>query len=203
MISRRKALILNATKTQKCITSDGNQYINTGFNPNQDTRIEIEWEIPYIYPQKNPTPYGCYDGTRRYFIAFTPITSSNRAWYFMAPYSDIPISSTSGKGRYKADFNKNVLTLTDLINEKTDIQNFTYSQHAINLPMYLFRANWNGGLISDHTYEMSIYMCRIWDNGVLARDFKPAFNNGVYCMYDALNDTYYYNQGAGEFTGVV
>jgi hypothetical protein len=46
-----------------------------------------------------------------------------------------------------------------------------------------------------------MYSFKIWDNGVLVRDFIPVldFDNRP-CMYDKVNDELYYNQGAEEFS---
>lgn len=45
-----------------------------------------------------------------------------------------------------------------------------------------------------------LYYCKIWDNGVLVRDFVPAIDRTVKpCLYDKVSKTYFYNEGTGDF----
>lgn len=44
--------------------------------------------------------------------------------------------------------------------------------------------------------------CKIYNGDTLIRDFVPFIDsNGVRCLYDKVNKTYYYNQGTGIFLG--
>ena len=46
-----------------------------------------------------------------------------------------------------------------------------------------------------------IYSCRIYENEVLVRDFIPVKDtNEVACLYDRVENKYYYNKGTGTFT---
>ena len=56
---------------------------------------------------------------------------------------------------------------------------------------------------STHTEQVkgSFYYCKIWNNGVLIRDFIPVKDmNNVICLYDFVSGTYFYNSGSGSFT---
>lgn len=55
----------------------------------------------------------------------------------------------------------------------------------------------------DYFYIGRIYGFKIYDkDNVLIRDFRPAKDEaGVYCLYDEVTKTYFYNQGTGEFLG--
>ena len=45
-----------------------------------------------------------------------------------------------------------------------------------------------------------MYYYQIYDNNVLVRDFIPVLDfNNTPCMYDKVSNTYYYNQGSGDF----
>ncbi len=45
-----------------------------------------------------------------------------------------------------------------------------------------------------------IYYCKIYDDGVLVRDFIPVLDKeGTPSMYDKVEKKFYYNQGTGEF----
>ena len=47
----------------------------------------------------------------------------------------------------------------------------------------------------------TIYYCKIWNNGVLVRDFVPCLDlSNVPCLYDKVTGTAFYNRGTGSFT---
>jgi hypothetical protein len=70
-----------------------------------------------------------------------------------------------------------------------------------NLNMTVFALNVNG-VISLHE-TMRLYYCKIWDctTGVLIRDFIPVLKDSIYCVFDKVSQTYFYNKGTGVFTG--
>ena len=48
--------------------------------------------------------------------------------------------------------------------------------------------------------SIDMYYYQIYDNNVLVRDFIPVLDfNNTPCMYDKVSNTYYYNQGSGDF----
>lgn len=60
----------------------------------------------------------------------------------------------------------------------------------------------NGGssMIGNYPTTAKIYSCKIYDNGVLMRDFWLCYDpDGVACLYDKVEKKYYYNAGTGEF----
>jgi len=49
--------------------------------------------------------------------------------------------------------------------------------------------------------RMRIYSCQIYKNNLLVRNFIPAKDGqGVACLYDKVTDTFFYNQGTGDFS---
>lgn len=47
---------------------------------------------------------------------------------------------------------------------------------------------------------MDLKSFKIYDNNDLVRDFIPVLdNNGIACLFDKVENKYYYNQGTGEF----
>lgn len=54
---------------------------------------------------------------------------------------------------------------------------------------------------SSNTSVSKIYSFKVYEESVLKLDFVPALDeNDVPCMYDRLNDKFYYNIGTGNFT---
>ena len=66
--------------------------------------------------------------------------------------------------------------------------------------MYLFGRNIPNET-GDYFFRGDIWVCRIWDNGALVRDYIPAIDeNGVGFMFDRVTHKVYLNAGTGIFT---
>ena len=75
----------------------------------------------------------------------------------------------------------------------------------LNLPIYIFKRS---NSATETTYGLSgrFYFCKIWQNGILVRDFIPVRVDSTGCMLDKANltggtnnDGIYYNAGTGSF----
>lgn len=72
---------------------------------------------------------------------------------------------------------------------------FTLNQN--NSPLTL---NENNSPINLYYIGCKIYEWKYWKSGVLTQHLIPVIdNNDVPCMYDTVSQTFFYNQGAGEF----
>lgn len=63
--------------------------------------------------------------------------------------------------------------------------------------LYLFAANVNGdaGVYT----PMALRYCKIWENGVLVRDYIPVIENGHAGLWDNVSETFYSDASGGEF----
>ena len=69
---------------------------------------------------------------------------------------------------------------------------------STSVPMYMFAYNSNG--TATPSGAMRIYSCKIYDNGMLIRDYVPCKNaNNIVGMYDKVNRKFYVNLGTGSF----
>ena len=170
------------------IQSTGTQYINTGFKPNQDTRIDAEIEttdtgIPYFF-------WGARTSSETINFCLLRVGSGVRADY---GESKLKVTDTPSTGKVPISQNKNICTYG------TKTVTNTASSFASQYPLYLFAANTGGtaGYFGRH----KLYNCKIYDNGVLVRNFVPARNSsGALGLYDTVNSTFYTNAGTGTFT---
>lgn len=65
-----------------------------------------------------------------------------------------------------------------------------------NLSWYIFNSHEESTLTS----SMKLYYLKMYKDGVLERDFRPALDtNGVPCLYDEVTKQYFYNAGTGTF----
>ena len=173
------------------IQSSGTQYIDTGFKPNQDTRIVGDMQF-LNNTSGNPASLFGYrqsQSTQRYeFFQYNNLLYS--------PYNTSAgstISMTTNK--MSIDKNKG----TTLVNGSA-LYTITYANFQCAGNMYLFALN-NNGSVANVNGNKRIYSCQIYDNGTLKRNFVPCKNpSGVVGMYDVVNNVFYQNSGTGTFT---
>ena len=169
------------------IQSSGTQYINTGFKPNQDTKISITVDFPlsgtsWLYggrtsASSNSLGFLCESGSRYRFDYASSITA-------------LTVKPT---GKFTIDSDKNKCYINGELA-------FTapYKTFASPVNMYIFNNNNNGSLSGGSSAKL--YNCSIYDNGVLIRSFIPCKNaSGTVGLYDSVNNQFYKNAGRGTF----
>ena len=172
------------------IQSSGTQYIDTGFKPNQDTRVVAKFDMIQTDTAWRKL-WGSGSGSYNLdFALWNDGTTKLQSYYGTKTNNAVPITGMS----LNVDANKNIWeysgeTIT------FDKDNFTcaYSMYIFNVnkddnPQYL------PGM-------MKLYLFKIYDNDVLVRDFIPCKNpSGVIGLYDSVNSVFYANAGTGSFT---
>lgn len=171
------------------IQSSGTQYIDTGFRPNQDTRVVCEFQLTSSTLEQTPF-LARLDSRKASFGIFYP----SGGW--TADYGSqrlVVSTSISATAKILVDFNKENVSIN---NESNSFSSETFSA-SVNL--ILLARNTNGSL--NNYASARLYSCQIYDDGTLIRDYYPAKDpNGEVCMYEKVNKTYAYNAGAGTFT---
>lgn len=167
------------------IEGDGSQFIDTGFIPNQDTRVVIS---AYNQSTSSSWVYGVWhavDNTQ--FGGNVKKTYNIRYGSGNAQLVDLPV------GAFEIDHNKNAYNFngtTGTISAQT---------FSCSYPMYLFALN-AAGSASSGRFIGRIYSCQIYDNGTLVRNFVPCINpDGVYGLFDRENCKFY-GSGGGLIT---
>ena len=174
------------------IESSGTQYIDTGFKPNQNTRVVIDLYIEESSAYQSI--FGCRTTTTN--NTFSLFATPNNAG-FRNDYANGRVTAeVSSAGRHLIDVNKNVLTV-----DGAEVGTNTASTFQTAYNMYLLQNNTAGAIASAYPFSGKLYSCRIYDNGTLIRDFVPCLDSeGVACLYDKVTKEYYYNAGTGDFT---
>lgn len=175
------------------IESTGTQYINTGFKPNQDSRIDVEW-----FKSRNHDGFLCgertaYSSPDTFDINVGTTTQVylqfNKYSYptgFQSYISTKYISSLSKDGGYMDGVK--LVSFPD------------YDNFVADYNIFLFGLN-QGGAVEQRTFFGGIYSCQIYDSNTLVRDFVPCYrkSDGVIGLYDLANDVFYTNAGSGSF----
>lgn len=175
------------------IQSTGTQWIDTGFKQNQDSRVIVDLELTaapsgsyaWIYEGRDSGP------TNRKCLYANKSDTSWRGGY--GATSKTTGASYTLNSRVVSDFNKNVLKIGDVSTEFT-AETF---QSATNTVLF---GRSTAGTVAELA-SMKLYSCRIYNNGLLVRDFIPCRNaSGTIGLYDLVNGQFYTNAGTGTFT---
>ena len=172
------------------IQSSGTQYINTGFNPDNNTRLVVDFETLTAQTDKHFFGSRISMGGTSFCFADTA-QGTFRDDYARSQYT-FP-SSTSEVGRYTLDKNKNFTSFAG------SSHSHSYNSFSIPYPIYLCALNTGG---STTTFSsMRIYSCQIYDNGAKVREMVPAKrdSDGAIGLYDTVGGTFYGNAGTGAF----
>jgi len=180
-------------------TVGGGQYIDTGFTPNQDTRVIATYMGP-----TSATGRGAAFGSRQ--------TSTSRTFDFMFSsaddmrfdYGNYSTGHTGPAAIYgqkvTVDINKNHCDVYNESGAKVWDVSLSYSTFQTPGNLFLFGLNNGGSFAVSSDASFRFYSFKIYDDGTLIRDFIPVLDpNGVACMYDTVSGEYFYNAGTGDF----
>ena len=172
------------------IKSSGTQYINTGFNPNQNTRVVMDVTPVDVILGK----MWCAFGVRQngiYFGLYKASTGNmNLTWFYGSNYSNY--FTVDYAKRHNLEVNKNVASV-DGTSKSYAAQTFQFT-----IPLFLLCDNAAGSPTS--AGAALLYSCQIYDNGTLIRDFIPCKNaSGAIGLWDDVNSVFYQNAGSGTF----
>lgn len=172
-----------------------NCYINTGFAPNNNTRLTAS-----IYPTSTRADAHFWFGSRNgssssqafvFYQGGSATSSLNAAWNTSGNVG----LSLSGQKWYDIDFNKNVLK----VNGST-AYTFTSGTFTGIYPIFLFAMDTSGSMDGQKGGQR-IQNTKIYDNGTIVRNFIPCYRKSDMKpgMYDTVNGVFYTNAGSGEF----
>ncbi len=174
------------------IQSSGTQYINTGYNPNNTTRVVMDAQITSsIVSTSYPVYFGC--NTDIYFRCMKGSSAITLNWEYGSTYSQGWDMSNNGFNKRRViDANGKDCTV-DGVTKSYSAQTF-----SLPIPLFLLAANVNSEV--KYLTNARLYSCKIYDNGALVRDFIPCKNaSSVVGLWDDVNGKFYANAGSGTF----
>lgn len=172
------------------IQSSGTQYVDTGFVPNQDTRVYAS--VEFLVSTSVNWLFGARTGAESNEFGFLTVGNYYRTDYGSKQYSFG--TAIAYESEFVVDFNKNIVTL-DFKNTGT----LASATFAAPVNMVLFGVNTNGTITK--SAGAKLYSCQIYDNGTLVRDYIPCIDpSGAVGLYDVVGGQFYANAGTGVFT---
>lgn len=176
------------------IQSSGTQYIETGFAPNQNTRVVCRFEILTasstwrgVFGARDSGYSACFAIFASPDETFQTNTGTGSSSYVFG--ANVPVV-----GHHLVDVNKNVTTIDGVSYTHTPVvfQNTgtTIQLCAVN----------EAGSSSFHC-DMKLYSFQLYDNGTLIRNFLPCVDtDGNVGLWDDVNSVFCGNAGSGVFT---
>ena len=175
------------------LQSTGTQYIDTGFKPNNNSKIVTTLQfVSSSSGNKFCLGARTSNNVGRFSLGYT--FGSGGGWFFGHGAAVTSVNTTSSPtDKTSVVIDKNVCTIAGQSATATP-STFSTAQNLV-----LFADN-EGGKVGQNG-AIKLYDCSIYDNGTLVRNFVPARNSsGTLGLYDTLNGTFYTNQGSGTFT---
>lgn len=170
------------------VQSTGTQYIDTGFVPDNNTRIVID-----IQATKAGT-YGVFGGRRAYksgAFAFWIMSGTEFKTDFGEGELRVPVEDALD--RVVVDKNKNICYVGSSPYTNTNV---TFESPS---SLTLFAVKDEDGSVDSRMFFGRIYSCKIYDNDVLVRDYLPARDpDGIPCLYEQVSKEYAYASGTGS-----
>lgn len=173
----------------KFIESTGTQYIDTGYKPNNNTKLEIVFwsnksdaqSIASVDHGWRAETFGIW-GTALGFG--TDVNTHN---------------DESGVARYNHDY-KIDARLSQEGFYKNGVLCETFSDYTfdLNYNLPLFALNRNGTILEFS--KAKLYSCKLYENNILVRDFVPVMTRyGDVGLFDLIEYKFYGNAGSGTF----
>lgn len=171
------------------IQSEGKQWIDTGFTPDQDTRIIYDCERLSTASAEHFFGVRTGNAAKEAFCFYI----YNSGWRYA--YNNYVASGNGpSTGRYLFDANKNVMTINNSLTLKSTYAKFKASATATLFSMRSFSSGMSYG-------SHKLFSCQIYNNGALTRNFIPCKPpTGAVGLYDLVGGKFYENAGTGSFT---
>ena len=170
------------------IQSSGTQYIDTGFKPNQESRVVC---TAYLTPQSvGAWLFGSRDSSGQNTFGFLTYQNNYRSDYGTNQAQTIPATY---QDPFEVDKDENITFINGEIAATSEVSTFQGSYS-----MSLF-ANNSGGSISGFS-NSKLYSMQIYNGAMLVRSFVPCTDpDGAVGLYDIANSQFYQNSGTGLF----
>ena len=179
------------------IESTGTQYIDTGYHLNSNNE-KIEMEFRYTGSFSGKTLIGTQDSAYSAATKYS-INIYQNTLYVGASHNVAKLGITVG-----TDYECTIIangSNGSVVENGGSAKNFAITgelDHADNI--LIFCGDIAGTPNLDQAAAARLYYCKIYDNGMLVRDFIPCKNaSGVAGLWDDVNSQFYQNAGTGSF----
>lgn len=185
------------------IANPSTAYINTGFKPNQNTKIKTQFSVNTFDATYGQFLFGARSSTTtNKFYCIIPNNTQYMQWHFNTATASNTSVNFSLNEKWTISNDKNVLTYTNGINTYTLTP--TNSNFSCSHNILIFALNNNGTAAGGvNCFKGKYYYFKIYDNLELVRDFIPVkrVSDSKYGLFDCVNKQFYTSQTEIDFTG--
>lgn len=175
------------------LEATGTQYIDTNFNPSNNTRVVTE-----LMPTTNNNAMGFFGSypnndfnTSSYGLYYS--SSNGLAYSNFNSDSSFDRSKIEYGKKHFVDKNKNLLYIDNEL-----VLTHTSATFQSTIPLHIFKLNFS---LNPRYAKLRVYDFKIYENNDLVRHFIPSKRNSdnVLGMYDLVSQTFFTNAGSGYF----
>ena len=188
------------------LESTGTQWIDSGVIGKSSVRLLLQAFVPNGDTQAYIGPiFGVITKLGRFWAMFFSLYKPNMIRFDYDKQTDLNCtSSNSMQGKIVViDMNNhNKASIYDTNHNLLCTQNLSTTTFTTgeNLSLFASLDTRQGTPIFSGAPSVKIYYTQIYDNDILVRDFIPVLDaSGTPCMYDKVEQKFYYNQGTGQF----
>lgn len=190
------AAVAGAVTYVKSITSDGNQYLDTGIVPTTDIVAEVDFQS--VQWSAWASIFGCEKGL---------------LLSYQERDSGVLFAQIFGGNVYSTDSGMSPISLTDRHTAEIDCANKTWTidGQVAHSALYIGTENFGNNMLVFARYDRNgnltgkskttLYGLKFSRGGETILDLRPCLDpSGVACMFDTVARKYHYNLGTGEFS---
>ncbi len=188
------------------LETTGGSYLNTDFNPGANGgRFTFDVEIKCTPNSNGHGAIGSrsVDAGRNWVITNIPQTPNNQVvqqFGYGNTWQNVTADSSNKWIRCRTYIDGENYVFETMVDgltsiEVTPLQTFTNSANV-----YLLNINNKGSVFSNFNFIGQMRRAKLYDNGTLVKDYKPAFKNGYFGLWDAVNDYLPTINGTGTIT---
>lgn len=180
------------------IENTGTQCIDTGVIPTLNTSIDIVYKaVDYQGSQYILGARNVKNGTIEYAFNGSKSTTNWDIRFNGVTYAGNEVLRNDHKYNSRVFMENGGATWTLIDLDESTTNTVEINNIAVNGTANLFLFAYFRSNIHDN---LRVYSCKIYDEETLVREFIPCKDpNGVVCLYEKVEDKYYYNQGTGDF----
>ena len=173
------------------LESTGTQYIDAGFTPNQDSKVELTYQISNDLSSGFPL-FGSRTSASSNGYSYQRYGAGVMGGQYGANITQSTVAPDLNKHTVVRDANKIYLDGTEIVSQST--ATFTCPGN-----LYINAMN-NNGTAAIQNCGVKYFGFKYWNNSGLGGDFIPAIdeNNTPY-MFDKVTHSAFLNQGTGNF----
>lgn len=184
-------------KQLRYLRSSGKQFIDTGFIPNINTKIEVDFQLTTTTQQQYSVLLGTQNNENgRPVVNVFCINEISARFSDDTNYSAIHTNEQLdlNKHKLKLEFNKLTYDGVEYLGNNTFTKKLLY-------PIYLYARDFRNAPFQNSFSLTKLFLVRMWNGNDLARLLVPCYqeSTNIVGYYDLISKTFFTNQGTGNF----